>query len=356
MADTVAIHIGQPKAASTALQRTLSDARVALAQHDIHYPLRDGATEHIAEFADLLLQWIRPGSDNTRALARTVHNAVPGSWEALKARTRDLRGHVLVSDETLCEFSSGAANHVVSSLSEGRPERVAVVVVVRPAHGLLPSIYGQMARDSVLPSFETWLRASLAMRLNARTGAGPRARYEHWSVLVPHVVDVWRSTGAQVRTVPYGTDADFGARLSAALGIARAIPSLQLQRANVSLGAATIAAWQRCLRAFGVKGFDPHAWARLKRWRKSTEAGAFEAASGRLTLTAEVCELVDAAFPSLSPGALDWPEATEVERARAALRARLANTARMTGPPPDPALVSLIYESMQDHLAAAGSH
>jgi hypothetical protein len=352
MADTVAIHIGQPKAASTALQRTLSDARIALAQHDIHYPLRDGATEHIAEFADLLLQWIRPGSDNTRAHARMAHIAVPGSWEALKARTRDLRGHVLVSDETLCEFSSGAANHVVSSLSEGRPERVAVVVVVRPVHGLLPSIYGQMARDSVLPSFENWLRASLAMRLSARAGAHD----EHWSALVPNVVDIWHSTGAEVRMVPYGTDADFGARLSAALGIARAVPSLQLQRANVSLGAATIAAWQRCLRAVGVKGFDPHAWARLKRWRKSTEAMAFEAASGRLTLTAEVCELVDAAFPSLSPGALEWPEATEVERAKAALRARLADTAPMTGPPPDPALVSLIYESMRDHLAAAGSH
>ena len=350
MADTVAIHIGQPKAASTALQHALSDARVVLAQHDIHYPLRDGATEHIAEFADLQLQWIRPGSDNTRGFARAVHNAVPGSWEALKTRTRDLRGHVLVSDETLYEFSSGAANHVVSSLSEGRPERVAVVVVARPVHGLLPSMYGQMARDSVLPSFETWLRASLAMHLSAS------ARYEHWSAVVPHVVDVWRSTGAEVRTVPYGTDADFGAQLSTALGIAPAIPSLRLQRVNVSLGAATIAAWQRYLRAVGVKGFDPHVWRRLKRWRKSTEAIAFEAASGRLALTAEVCELVDAAFPSLSPGALEWPEATEVERAKAALKARLADTAPMTGPPPDPALVSLIYESMRDHLAAAGSH
>lgn len=343
MPDSVAIHIGQPKAASTSLQHALADARGVLARHDIHYPLRDGAVDHIAEVADLQLRWIRPRPDNSRGYSRVANRAVPGSWDELVDRTRALPGHVVVSNEALCDFAPAAARVVVQSLSGGHADKVVVVLVIRPLADLLPSMYAQVARDTVVPAFETWLRATLALHLSGRS------REHSWWLYPAPVVDAWRCAGAEVRCVPYAGGSSFGATLAGALDIDSVIPDLHLTHANVSPGAAAVTAWQRHLRRSGLDPTLPQVRrAGLRAWMQSPSTEGLRLADTKLALSGNVRHLVADAFPTSAAHAGDWRNDADVEAARKRLSTRLADTSTMCEPPPDPLLVRRIFDSMQD--------
>lgn len=339
----VTLHIGQAKAASTALQRGLTAQRDRLREAGIEYPLRPGSVYHRSEVADLQLSWVRPVTGNERGYARIQQRAVPGSWNALVERVRAAPDRAIVSNEALCGFTPAAARAVLADLTNGHPESGRIVLVVRPLGSLLASVYNQLARDTVAPTLGIWTRTYLA----SYDRGLPQGHFA-W-LWADEVVRAWSGHGAELVLVPYSTGEQFEQQLLSAMSLSTVMPRPFLPRANDSMGAAAIAAWQRFLRS-GNDGLDPRVRELLSRWREAEGDRLSPQYSGRLALMPDVVQLIDAAYPQ--PG---QPTA-ESDRswAREQLARRLASPEPITAGQVDPDLVDELFASVQRLAADLG--
>ena len=334
VAPRVYIHIGQPKTGSTALQKAMAAHPRELATAGVIYPVADGREDHRGEIADLLVPRTTPTDINRPGHARLVRDAVPGSWERLVERVATADRQAVVSDETLSGMPLAAAQRVVSDLTTRSPERATVVLAVRPVSDLLASVYAQLTQDTLVPGFEMWTRTWLRARV----------RHTAFDKTVDwtdgfRVAGLWKATGAEVVCVEYRSNsARFWNEMFSALGLAEVHGEISIPRANPSMSALGLAAWQQYLRS----GADPHAPA-TKRLRKAARADIPEVSDatlgGRLSLTPELAEMVDAAFPQPPSGA--FADATSVRNAReeatqpavARLEERLRDPAPLTTQP-----------------------
>ena len=334
VAQRVYIHIGQPKTGSTALQKALAANPGLLGSAGVLYPVAEGCEDHSGEVADLQSRRITPTARNSTGYARLVRRTVPGSWERLVQRVTSAEDHVVVSDETMSSLPVASVRRVVDDLTAGSPDRATVVLVVRQLSDLLASAYGQLAQDTLLPSFELWTRAWLRSRMHR-----PESDTSNDWTDGFRVARAWMTTGAEVVCVKYQPDSNqYWNAMFDALGLAGADHYLPIPRANPSMSALGLAAWQRHLRS----GVDAHAPA-TKRLRKAARADIREVSDatlgGRLALAPELAEFVDAAFPQPPSGA--FADATSARNAReettqpavARLRKRLNDPAPLTTQP-----------------------
>ncbi len=139
------LHIGPPKTGTTALQGAFWLARDALPRQGVRYP---GRSRHPA----------RPMFAVTRRNPPGASEPPPAKvWDAFLADVRqDPGARVMVSSEGFAYASEEAITRVVSDLG---PDRIQVVVTLRPLGRLLASEWQQQVQGGMRLAFEAWLEA-----------------------------------------------------------------------------------------------------------------------------------------------------------------------------------------------------
>jgi len=262
----VVLHIGQPKAASSSLQRALWDRRKDLAACGILYP-DTPSRNHNGIVADFLMSAGIP--IGTRFAQELQRFALVGSWPELIRQVRDA-GQLILSSEWLTNFPPKWIERFLSELGVMKPD---VLLCVRHASDSLPSSYSQLARTARTLGFESWLRTSL--RLEGGFGVFPHD--------IEAVRDHWLSFG-KVQAALFQPQAieSFESDVITTLGVNVSRPFLG--RFNTSPSAAMVEAFQKLIRAGRVP--DPGLL------RKIPDVG-----SGRYALRQGVARVVDMAYP-----------------------------------------------------------
>ena len=330
LATHVTLHIGVPKTGTTALQHALARHSAALASAGVAYPVADGRKDHSGEVADLKLALTTTGTPNHAGYARLLRTARPGSWEPLVQRVRSIEGRALISNEALSGLPAPIPARIINELTDDQPENARVVLVVRPLSTLLPSSYGQMARDRLVPSFEFWAKAWLHTKI--RQIAAPRM--DDWTdgFLVARN---WGANGAEVICVQYSSDGDeYLTAALAALGLSGVRDEISLTRANPSMSALGLMAWQGLLRT-GIDPLDPATNRFRKRLMAEIPELGQDSTASTFRLAPDVAALVDAAFPQPSPGVVSASNASpaypdEVRAAIIRLSERLQQSQPLT--------------------------
>ena len=260
------LHIGQPKAASSSLQRALWERRKDLAACGILYP-DTPSRNHNGVVADFLLS---AGVPLSLHFAQELQRmSLAGSWSDLIQQTRD-GGQLILSSECLITFPPKWIERFIGELGVINPD---IMLCVRQASDSLPSSYSQQAKTARTLGFESWLRASL--------------RFEGGLGVFPHDIQTvqqnWTPFG-RVQTVLFQPRAieSFESDVISILGIHVSRPFLG--RFNASPSAAMVEAWQKLIRAGRVS--EPGLL------RTIPDVG-----SGRYALRPDVARVVDRAYP-----------------------------------------------------------
>lgn len=147
--DGVLVHIGPHKTGTTAIQGALAAARPQLAEAGILYP--GPKLEHNRQAAAAIrraIGWDGDTIDRSR-------------WFTMTESVRSHDGRTVLSSEVFCEASAEAATQVVADLD---PERVRIVVTLRPLERLLPSSWQQYIKSGYRVTYEDWLENVLESR------------------------------------------------------------------------------------------------------------------------------------------------------------------------------------------------
>jgi hypothetical protein len=140
----VLIHIGPPKTGTTALQASLFDARDALAGQGVHHA---GGTRNPTRAVEAAIGKTPLGGDRPRNIRE---------WQALAREISRARGQrVVLSSEFLASADPSAIRAIVNDLG---PDRVHVVVTLRPLAKIIPSTWQMVVRSGVRLRFDAWLR------------------------------------------------------------------------------------------------------------------------------------------------------------------------------------------------------
>lgn len=300
----VVLHVGQPKAASSSIQRALWDNRSVLAEAGIAYPVGP-RKQHGPEVLDLMLK-----SVEVSTLANfTLSQHEVGGWERLCREVRSA-DRSIVSAEMLSLCGSGMARAVVRDLCVDGPPSI-VVCVRRPSEAVISS-FTQVARVQPTVACETWVRASLRQALMR----------SHCSVINlhnPRITRTWSEFGAiELVDVDDRAPEELDRDVISALRLNGVVRTPFLSRHNASPSAARLVAWQR----LQSRRPDPVVLKAATVPIDSLSA-SLPAAGGRFRLTGEVAELVDLAFPTRN-------ETPATDDAREGLMRRLSDPTAMT--------------------------
>ena len=241
------VHIGPHKTGTTAVQNALWNARSSLRERGVHLAGRS-----------------RHPSNAVRAVAEQ-----PSPYDADKPPSmrhwRDLVGEirraseprVVVSSEFFAWAGPGQIERIARDLD---PERLRVVVTLRPLLRVMPSMWQQNIQQGRTVPFETWLREVLA------DPSRPFWTLERHDALIERwvaVLGVERVTGIVV------DDADHGVVMHAfedLLGLARGTLVAERDRMNRSLTMAEAEAVRAFNVAFKARGLPRDLHARTMRF------------------------------------------------------------------------------------------
>jgi hypothetical protein len=145
----ILLHVGPHKTGTTAIQGALAAARPQLLAAGILYP--GNRPEHNRQAA----------AATQRALGWEHRRVDRGQWTALADAARQYDGRAVISSEVFCEADPQAARQVVADLD---PDRVQVVVTLRPLEKLLPSNWQQYIKSGYRVPYGKWLENVLESR------------------------------------------------------------------------------------------------------------------------------------------------------------------------------------------------
>jgi hypothetical protein len=149
--DTVVLHIGVPKTATTAVQSALAAARDALNRAGVNYPGRGiNQVPHLRAPLD----W---PADDEMAVADLER------WTRLRRQVAR-SSRVVVSAESVAVATSQQAERIVEGLGG---DRVRVVVTLRALSAIVPAAYQEDVKAGVATPYVEWLD-------EVCTSAGPR--------------------------------------------------------------------------------------------------------------------------------------------------------------------------------------
>jgi hypothetical protein len=300
----VVLHVGQPKAASSSIQRALWDNRAVLAEAGIAYPVGP-RKQHGPAVAELMVKSVEVSD----FASFTLSPPEVGGWERLcrEARSAD---RAIVSAEMLSLCSSGMARDVVRDLCVDGPPSI-LVCVRRPSEAVISS-FTQVVRVQPTVACETWVRASLR-------GALMKSHRSVINLHNPLISRTWSEFGAvELVDVDDRAPEDLDGDVISALGLDGVVRTPFLSRRNASPSAARLVAWQR----LQSRRPDP-AVLKAATVPIDTLSASLPGAGGRFHLTEEVAELVDLAFPTRD-------ETPAAEDARDRLMRRLSDPTAMT--------------------------
>jgi hypothetical protein len=143
--DSRIIHIGPPKTGTTALQSAFHANRPSLEEQGVHYA---GQGRHPMTSVLAGIQHTSPWTENKKPPSRL-------NWDRLLA---DIRGskaeRVVLSSEFFADASPEAIRRVVDELD---PDRVQVVVTLRPLARIMPSQWQQFVQNQLIQDFDSWV-------------------------------------------------------------------------------------------------------------------------------------------------------------------------------------------------------
>jgi hypothetical protein len=141
------LHIGPPKTGTTALQAAFHLNRRAIEAQGVHYASngRHAMTAVLAGIAQP-----SPWSANRKPPAHWNWTRVLGDIRGSKA------DRVLLSSEFFADATPEAISRVVSELE---PERVQIVVTLRPLARIIPSQWQQFVQNQLVQPFDEWVDA-----------------------------------------------------------------------------------------------------------------------------------------------------------------------------------------------------
>lgn len=142
-ADTVVVHIGVPKTATTAVQSSLTAARETLAAQGVHYP---GTGINQVPHLRAPLDW--PADE---AMAATDAQR----WERLQ-RQVSRSGRAVISAENISVANDRQAARILEGLGG---DRVQVVVTLRSLQAVVPAAYQEDVKAGVSTPYDVWLDA-----------------------------------------------------------------------------------------------------------------------------------------------------------------------------------------------------
>jgi hypothetical protein len=156
------IHIGPSKTGTTSLQAALWDARTRLEEQGVHYA---GGSRHSATA-------VRAGA-RIRDMYRDDASPPPEwMWKGLVREIRTARAdRVVLSSEFLAHADEGAIRSIAQDLD---PERVQIVITLRPIARMLSSLWQQQLQTGGRSDFTRWLERNLG-----REGDLPNRRLWH---------------------------------------------------------------------------------------------------------------------------------------------------------------------------------
>ncbi len=146
-AGTILVHIGPPKTGTTAVQAAFDEARARTAAQGVHYA---GRRRHSISAVQAVL--LRRGIKS---------ETVPpmGAWNRLLDEIRHTAaGRVVLSSEFFADATPDRIRAVVDALG---PDRVQVVVTLRPLARVIPSQWQQYVQSGLKTSYASWLDAML---------------------------------------------------------------------------------------------------------------------------------------------------------------------------------------------------
>lgn len=160
----VLVHIGPPKTGTTALQQSMAAARSQMRAQGVLYPGKKSS------------HWTP--SCSALGISTTTHPAdppvAPEVWEAFAQRVLRRKDRAVVSSEQFADAPPELVAKIVDDL--GGPDRVRVLLTLRPLGLILPSSWQQSlksgapkplpgplrkAKSRVVKPYEQWLRETL---------------------------------------------------------------------------------------------------------------------------------------------------------------------------------------------------
>jgi hypothetical protein len=149
----VLLHVGVHKTGTTALQVALAGARDDLVAFDVRYP-GTGTYQHAAVLAGAGKRygWKRDSEEVPRKL-----------WDRLVAQAG---GRSVISSEFFDDLEPDVAARMIADL--GGPQRVRVVVTLRPIGAILPSAWQQRLKAGYTASYNSFLKQVFAEKLGAK--------------------------------------------------------------------------------------------------------------------------------------------------------------------------------------------
>lgn len=282
---SLVIHIGQPKAASTSIQRALWVNRDQLRAAGVVYPAV-AREQNEPQVMDLVWPYFEDRQEKWRRLLERQHlNRIPGGWADL-CREVSQSPHAIVSAEVLSLCDARLASRVVSDLAGDQRPRI--LLCVRQPSAALPSSYAQLAQVQPTVGFETWLRSTLHFALLGDDVF--RARMP--SLANPSLHDAWGPVADVHEAHLSDSREQFEADVLRILGIEELVSRPFLPRINVSPSAARVVAWQRLLP-------QRPPWRVLRdAIRRDDLSESLPNRGGRFSLQQEAALLVDEAFPT----------------------------------------------------------
>jgi hypothetical protein len=143
MARRVLLHIGTPKTATTYLQDVLFRNQDVLAKHGVHYP------------GDRFDSQFRAGLDLVRREWGGLEDEVVGEWDAMAARTRELDGTVIISNEILAGATAEQAARALASFGGAE---VHLVLTVRDLARQIPAEWQETVKHYNTETYADYLR------------------------------------------------------------------------------------------------------------------------------------------------------------------------------------------------------
>jgi hypothetical protein len=147
--NSIVLHIGVPKTGTTALQAALANSRKELSKQNVLYPSQWRNAHHRAAWAITERTWGWKGRGGTTTPMK--------HWNSLVKETKTKKT-VILSSEFFCEANQAQAKKIVQDLT---PNRLQVVITLRPFGKLLPSAWQQYLKYGVKLTYQEWLEAIL---------------------------------------------------------------------------------------------------------------------------------------------------------------------------------------------------
>lgn len=161
----LAVHIGPPKTGTTSLQGAFDRARAEIAAQGVRYL---GPRRHSSRAVLAATDGTTDRPFDSRAGLR--------EWNAIVAEARTAtEPRLLFSSERLAYADSPAIRRVVEDFG---PERVHVVVTLRPLAKILPSQWQQHVQSGIARPLDAWLERLLAASADTSRSAWHRLRQD----------------------------------------------------------------------------------------------------------------------------------------------------------------------------------